>query len=380
MERPALPTLRQLAYLVELSARLNFRVAAEAQFVTQSTLSAGIKELETLLGVQLVERDNRNVRLTAIGENVVARAKELLAAATDLAEAARAAARPLSGPLRLGAIPTIAPYLLPRVLPALRRAYGDLKLYLREDVTKVLLERLRAGGLDVALIALPFDTGDLYLRELFRDEFSLVTREADRAVGNKGIALRKIDTGDMLLLEEGHCLRDHVIAACGPRRGTWETRVEATSLTTLIQMVEGGLGMTLLPGITLEAGILKGTRLVARRFSPPVPSRTLALVARRTSPRRRDADLLADFLIDQRRGWRIGAAATLLLADDDIGRLDDGAGFVSDLEAELLGGLDRDRGGDRGAAFDGDRDARRRRSQHHVYDAPLQRHCARSAS
>src|SRR4051812_4069940 len=302
MERPALPTLRQLAYLVELAEHLNFRVAGEAQFVTQSTLSAGIKDLETLLGVQLVERDNRNVRLTAIGEDVVARAKELLAAATDLAEAARAATRPLSGPLRLGAIPTIAPYLLPRVLPALRRAHGDLKLYLREDVTKVLLERLRAGGLDVALIALPFDTGDLYVRELFRDEFSLVKRQADHAVGDKAVALRKIDTGDMLLLEEGHCLRDHVIAACGPRRGTWESRVEATSLTTLIQMVEGGLGMTLLPGITLEAGILKGTRLVARRFLPPVPSRTLALVARRTSPRRRDADLLADFLIEQRRG------------------------------------------------------------------------------
>jgi LysR family transcriptional regulator, hydrogen peroxide-inducible genes activator len=304
MERLALPTLRQLAYLVELSERLNFRVAAEARFVTQSTLSAGIKELETVLGVQLVERDNRNVRLTAIGEDVVARAKELLAAATDLAEAARAATRPLSGPLRLGAIPTIAPYLLPRVLPALRRAYGDLKLYLREDVTRVLLERLRAGGLDVALIALPFDTGDLYLRELFRDEFSLVTREVDRAVGKKEVALRKLETGDMLLLEEGHCLRDHAIAACGPRRGAWESRIEATSLTTLIQMVEGGLGVTLLPGITLEAGILKGTRLVARRLSPPVPSRTLALVARRTSPRRRDADLLADFLIDQRRGYR----------------------------------------------------------------------------
>src|SRR2546428_203727 len=161
MERPALPTLRQLAYLVELSKRLNFRVAAEAQFVTQSTLSAGIKELETLLGVQLVERDNRNVRLTAIGEDAVARAKEMLAAATDLAEAARSAMRPLSGPLRLGAIPTIAPYLLPNLLPALRRAHGDLILYLREDLTKPLLERLRGGRLDVALIALPFDTGDL---------------------------------------------------------------------------------------------------------------------------------------------------------------------------------------------------------------------------
>jgi len=297
-----LPTLRQLAYLVELSQRLNFHAAAEAQFVTQSTLSAGIKELENLLGVQLVERDKRHVRLTAVGEDVVARARELLAAATDLAEAARSATRPLSGPLRLGAIPTIAPYLLPSLLPALRRAYGELKLYLREDLTARLLERLREGSLDVALIALPFDTGDLYVRELFKDEFWFVGRGADPAFREKAVALKRIDTGDMLLLEEGHCLRDHVIAACGPRHGSSESRVEATSLTTLIQMVEGGLGVTLLPGITLDAGILKGTRLVARKFSRPAPSRMLALVARRTSARRRDADLLAEFLIEERRG------------------------------------------------------------------------------
>jgi LysR family hydrogen peroxide-inducible transcriptional activator len=298
---PHLPTLRQLGYLVELAERLNFRVAAEAQFVTQSTLSAGIKELETVLGVQLVERDRRHVRLTAVGEDVVARARALLAAAMDLAEAAGSAARPLSGPLRLGAIPTIAPYLLPSVLPPLRRTYRDLTLYLREDLTERLLERLRAGGLDVALIALPFDTGDLYVRELFKDEFSFVARESDPAVREKAVALRRIDTDDMLLLEEGHCLRDHAIAACGPRHGAWESRVEATSLPTLIQMVEGGLGVTLLPGITLDAGILKGTHLVARPFSRPAPSRTLALVARRTSPHRRDADLLAEFLIAQRR-------------------------------------------------------------------------------
>jgi LysR family hydrogen peroxide-inducible transcriptional activator len=297
-----LPTLRQLAYLVELSERLNFRVAAEAQFVTQSTMSAGIKELEAVLGVQLVERDKRHVRLTTVGEDVAARGRELLAAATDLAEVARSSARPLSGPLRLGAIPTIAPYLLPGVLPALRSAYKDLKLYLREDLTERLLERLRAGGLDVALIALPYDTGDLHVRELFKDEFAFVARESDPAVRDKAVALRRIDLGDMVLLEEGHCLRDHAIAACGPRHGAWEPRVEATSLTTLIQMVEGGLGVTLLPGITLDAGILKGTGLVARPFSQRAPSRTLALVARRTSPRRGDADLLAEFLIEQHRG------------------------------------------------------------------------------
>ncbi len=296
-----LPTLRQLAYLVELSKHLNFRIAAEKQFVTQSTLSAGIKELETLLGVQLVERDRRHVRLTTVGEDVVARGRELLAAATDLTETARSSGRPLSGPLRLGAIPTIAPFLLPTVLPALRRAYTDLKLYLREDLTERLLDRLRTSRLDVALIALPFETGDLYVRELFRDPFSFVARETDPAVRSRGVALRRMDTRDMLLLEEGHCLRDHVIAACGPRRGAGESGIEATSLTTLIQMVEGGLGVTLLPKITLEAGILKGTHLVARPFASPAPSRMLALVARRTSPRVRDADLLAEFLIRQNR-------------------------------------------------------------------------------
>jgi LysR family transcriptional regulator, hydrogen peroxide-inducible genes activator len=305
---PALPTLRQLGYLVELAQCLNFHAAAEAQFVAQSTLSAGIKELETLLGVQLVERDKRHVRLTAVGEDVVARGRELLAAATDMTEAARSARRPLSGPLRLGAIPTIAPFLLPAVLPALRRAHPELKLYLREDLTGRLLERLRTSRLDVALIALPFDTGDLYVRELFEDTFSFVARESDPAVRTKDVALRRIDTGDVLLLEEGHCLRDHAIAACGPRRGAWESRIEATSLTTLIQMVEGGLGVTLLPRITLDAGILKGTHLVSRPFSSPAPSRRLALVARRTSPRRRDADLLAEFLIQHhRRAVRAGS-------------------------------------------------------------------------
>ena len=298
---PALPSLRQLAYLVELADRLNFRAAAEAQFVTQSTLSAGIKELEKLLGVQLVERDKRRVRLTTVGEEVTARARALLAGAADLAESARSATVPLSGTLRLGAIPTIAPFLLPEVLPPLRRAHPALKLHLREDLTERLLERLRAGTLDIALIALPYETGDLYVRELFKDEFWFVSREDAPAARDKEVALRKLDTGGVLLLEEGHCLRDHVITACGPRRGAAESSVEATSLPTLIQMVEGGLGVTLLPEITLKAGILKGTRLIARPFAPPPPARMLALVARRTSARRRDADLLGDFLLEQRR-------------------------------------------------------------------------------
>jgi LysR family hydrogen peroxide-inducible transcriptional activator len=297
----ALPSLRQLSYLVELAKRLNFRAAAEAQFVTQSTLSAGIKELETVLGVQLVERNQRSVRLTAMGEEVVARARDVLAAAGDLAETARSAAAPLSGTLRLGVIPTIAPFLLPQVLPPLRRAYPQLKIYLREDLTDRLIEQLRGGSLDIALIALPYDTADLHVHELFKDEFWFVAREDDPAAREKEIAVRKLDPHGVLLLEEGHCLRDHAIAACGPRRGAWETGVEATSLYTLIQMVEGRLGVTLLPEITLKAGILKGTNLVARPLASPAPARTLALVTRRTSPRVRDAKLLAEFILEQRR-------------------------------------------------------------------------------
>src|SRR6478672_5300355 len=273
----ALPSLRQLRYLVELADRLNFRQAAEACFVTQSTLSAGIKELETVMGVQLVERDTRQVRLTAVGEAVVARSRQLLASAQDLMTLAKGAAEPLSGLLGLGVIPTIAPFLLPALLPQLRRQYPRLRLHLREDLTERLLERLRSGQLDMALIALPFDTGELLVRELFKDEFWFVAREDDPRAKDKAVAVKQLDPGQSLLLEEGHCLRDHAISACGTRLANPESRIEATSLNTLIQMVEGGLGVTLLPEMSIKAGILKGSKLMARPFAPHVPSRRVAL-------------------------------------------------------------------------------------------------------
>jgi LysR family hydrogen peroxide-inducible transcriptional activator len=304
MTSSSFPSLRQLRYLVELADRLNFRLAAEASFVTQSTLSAGIKELEGLLGVQLVERDTRMVRITPIGEEVVARARRLLADAQDLVSTAKSAAEPLTGLLGLGAIPTIAPFLLPGLLAALRRRYPKLQLYLREDLTERLLERLRAGQLDMALIALPYDTGELSVRELFKDEFWFVAREDDPHAQDKAVAVKALDAGQILLLEEGHCLRDHAIAACGHRRANAESRIEATSLNTLVQMVEGGLGVTLLPEIALKAGVLKGTKLIARPFAPHVPSRRIALVARSGSARRRDIELLADFVVERERELR----------------------------------------------------------------------------
>jgi LysR family transcriptional regulator, hydrogen peroxide-inducible genes activator len=292
----ALPSIRQLRYLVAVADRLNFRAAAESCFVTQSTLSAGIKELESVLGTELVERDKRHVRLTRVGEEVVAKARTLVAGAQDLVETAQRAAEPLTGAFRLGVIPTIAPFLLPRIAPQLRAAYPRLKLYLREDLTERLLDRLRSAELDAALIALPYETGELAVRELFRDEFWFVARGDDPLAREKAVAVERLAPREIVLLEEGHCLRDHAIVACGARAPGEAPAVEATSLATLVQMVEGGLGVTLLPEMTLKAGILNGTSLVARPFASRVPARTIALVARPGGAHGRDGDLLATFV------------------------------------------------------------------------------------
>lgn len=291
----ALPSLRQLRYLVVLAEKLNFRAAAEACFVTQSTLSAGIKELETCLGAQLVERDRRSVRLTRTGSEVAARARRLVAGAADLVELAGAERGPLTGEFRLGAIPTIAPFLLPRTLPGLRRRYPRLRLFLREDQTARLLAQLRGGELDAALIALPYETGELQVRELFRDELRLVARHDHPLAARAKVAVERLDLSEVILLEEGHCLREHAIEACS--KGKHEhAGIEATSLPTLLQMVEGGLGVTLLPETALAADILGGTRLISRPFAARIPARTLALVSRPTAARGADLDRLAEVL------------------------------------------------------------------------------------
>jgi LysR family hydrogen peroxide-inducible transcriptional activator len=295
-----------LRYLTVLAGKLNFRAAAEACFVTQSTLSAGIKELETQLGAQLVERDTRNVRLTPVGAEVAERARGIIAQAGDLVETVRASREPFSGEFRLGAIPTIAPFLLPHALPPLRSRYPKLRLFLREDQTQRLLEQLRGGELDAAAIALPYDTGELELRQLYRDEFRFVGRRDDPLAAAKKIDVARLDMGKVILLEEGHCLREHAMIACGRARPADKTGIEATSLPTLLQMVEGGLGVTLLPELALKANILKGTRLVARPFAGRAPARTLVLAARPASPRTRELDLLAEFLSRQRVENRAG--------------------------------------------------------------------------
>jgi LysR family transcriptional regulator, hydrogen peroxide-inducible genes activator len=292
----ALPTLRQLGYLVALAQHLNFTRAAAACYVTQSTLSAGLKELEATLGASLVERDRQTVMMTPLGLEVVERARALIAAAEDLATLAAASGEPMTGMLRLGAIPTIAPFLLPRILPGLRAKYPKLKLLLREDVSAKLLQLLAGGQLDFVLLALPFDTGDMLVRKLFDDEFWLVGRDDDPALKAKRATVSAPVAERLVLLAEGHCLREHTLSACPHAESANASGVEATSLLTLVQMVESGIGLALVPEIALNSGLLNGTKLVARPLTPPVPKRTIALLARHSSAKRAEFAALGDFV------------------------------------------------------------------------------------
>ena len=228
-----LPSIRQLHYLLTLSEHLNFTRAAEACFVTQSTLSTGLRELEDLLGVKLVERDRQTVLMTPIGQEITQRARHILAATQDLVDSAAQMLAPMSGQLRLGIIPTIAPFLLPSALNYLRERYPQLLLALREDLSAKLIARLEDGQLDFALIALPYATGNLLVMPLFDDAFHVVAQKGDPEIRVKTIKASPELTRRLLLLEEGHCLRDHVLHACGKSASPSPLGMEATSLLTL---------------------------------------------------------------------------------------------------------------------------------------------------
>jgi LysR family hydrogen peroxide-inducible transcriptional activator len=292
----ALPSLRQLRYLLALAEHLNFTRAAQASFVSQSTLSTGLKELELALGVQLVERDKQSVALTAVGEDVLVRARQVLTAAEDLTDFASDAARPMQGQLRLGVIPTIAPFVLPSVMPALREKFPQLQLALREDLTAHLLERLRNRQLDFALIALPYATDGLRVVPLYKDKFWLVGRENDPAITGRAIQLGSDWTERLLLLEEGHCLRDHALQACQATEVASADGMEATSLLTLVQMVASGMGVALLPEMAIQSGVLANLALKSRPLAPPAPERTVALVARSTSAHMAEFEAMAQVI------------------------------------------------------------------------------------
>ena len=291
-----LPTLKQLQYLVALRDAGHFGRAADACYVTQSTLSAGIRELETLIGVTLVERTRRVVRFTPLGERIADKARRVLREADELGELARAAGRPLTGEMRMSVIPTIAPFLLPQILPQLRREYPDLKLFLREEPSGSACEALHAGRTDCVLLALPYACGEVEVEPLFSDRLFVAFPAAETLPGSGPVMADDIDETRLLLLEDGHCLRDHALAVCATADLRGQAAMLGTSLHTIVQMVENGLGVTMLPEMAIGAGILRGTHIDARPIDAERAERRIALVWRRASPRERDFRLLAGVL------------------------------------------------------------------------------------
>jgi len=291
-----LPTLKQLQYLVALRTHGHFGRAADACFVTQSTLSAGIKELESLIGVILVERTKRVVRFTPLGVRVAEKAQRILREAEELADMVRAAGKPLSGELRMGVIPTIAPFLLPTLLPRLREQWPDLKLYLREETSQAACDSLHRGQLDCVLLALPYRCGDVDSAFLFDDRLLIAFPPGGADGLPDTVSAGVIDEDKLLLLEDGHCLKDHALAACNRPELRSEASIMGTSLHTLIQMVDNGLGMTLIPEMAVKAGILDNTHVEARLLAADHASRRIALVWRKGSPREKEFQLLANAL------------------------------------------------------------------------------------
>ena len=276
--------LRDLEYLVALAESGHFGRAAERCHVSQPTLSAQLRKLEEFLGVALVERRPRRVALTAAGEAVVERARRMLRDAEDIRSLARASQDPLSGTLKVGLIPTLGPYLLPRVAPKIAKALPKLSLLLHEYQTAPLVERTLAGELDLAILALPAETKGLATRSLFDESFLVAMPERHRLASKKHVKASDLEGEKLLLLEEGHCLRDQALEIC-ERVGTQEHAFRATSLETLRQMVASGLGLTLLPELSAAGPFASARGLTVRPFAAPTPNRMIGAAWRRSTSR-----------------------------------------------------------------------------------------------
>ena len=289
-----LPTLRQLQYLKLLAEHASFSRAADAASVSQPALSAGIQELEKVLGAPVVERTRGAVQLTAVGAEAVSRAEDVLARTEDLVEAARNAGRPLSGRLRLGIIPTVAPFLLPATLPGLKAAYPALRLFIREDLTSRLIAGLKAGQLDCAVIALPYAATGIDHARISDDEILAAAPVGHPLASGGDIQPGALKGEDLILLEDGHCLRDQALAAVDIDAPRGDDVFAATSLHTLVQMVSSGLGVSFLPAMAVKAGLADDAGVVIRSFAAEAPSREIVVAWRKGSSRASEARLLAE--------------------------------------------------------------------------------------
>ncbi|HPF25990.1 MAG TPA: LysR substrate-binding domain-containing protein [Steroidobacteraceae bacterium] len=285
--------LKDLRYLVAVADTRHFGRAAAQTFVSQPTLSAQLKKLEDYLGVQLIERSPKRVALTPTGTAIVARARQIIAATDEIVQLARGSQNPLAGQLKVALLPTIGPYLLPRVAPRVRKSLPRLELMLYEYQTEVMLEKLQAGELDVGILALPVALDGLESRELYREPFTVAVPANHRLAKHKSIRAADLEGETLLLLEDGHCLRDQALEVCSRLPVNEKQDFRATSLETLRQMVAAGSGITLLPELA-SRGAYGGARGVAiRPFVRPAPVRTIGAVWRKSSARKPAIDALA---------------------------------------------------------------------------------------
>jgi LysR family hydrogen peroxide-inducible transcriptional activator len=290
------PSIKQLRYLCAVAEHKHFTKAADACFVTQSTLSAAIAELESQLDAKVFERNKKSVLITPLGEKLLKQARVILGDVEDFVALARAYAEPLSGDLRLGVIPTIGPFLLPPMLSSLRRKFPKLKLFLKEEMSAQLERQLQQGQLDLIILALPYALPDMEVISLCKDEFLLCLPPGHSFENLKQVEQKQLRGESLLLLEEGHCLRDHALEACQLKAAATDIVYQGNSLHTLVQMVANGLGLTLLPAMSVAADVLGDTHLSIKHFSNENVDREIGMAWRKTDPRRDDYLLLAEHI------------------------------------------------------------------------------------
>ena len=289
-----LPTIRQLQYLIAVVELRHFGKAADRCFVTQSTLSAGIQELENLLGAAVLERSKRKVIPTPLGLDLVERAREVLLLSEGIVEQARGEHEPLTGPLRLGVIPTIGPFLLPKVLPTIRKKFRQLELFLIEDQTARLLERIGSGELDCAILALPYDMERMESQTFWSENFWIAFPKKHKLSEVDAVGTKDLPVDELLLLGEGHCFRDHALSACRREGLLRNAAFQGTSLYTLMEMVAGGQGVTFLPDMAIHSSMGKQRGVDVRPLDSKGPHRDIALVWRSSFYRKKDMTILAE--------------------------------------------------------------------------------------
>ncbi|AIY66620.1 hydrogen peroxide-inducible genes activator [Pseudoalteromonas piratica] len=285
-------SLKQLHYALAVEKTLHFKKAADNCHVSQSTLSTAVHELEKQLGVTIFERNNKHVFITDEGQLILEKAKRIKLEVDELTQLAKSNKEPLASPMTIGVIPTIGPFLLPKVLPKVRTEYSDFKLKIVEDQSHVLVEKLREGELDAAILALPYDIDGLMAFNFWQEDFYWVSHKDECALNLSEITTNEFDLAKLMLLKEGHCLKEHALAACKLENTNHENQLDSASLHTLIQMVAGKLGTTLVPQMALDQLVKNEGELTAVHLNEPGPHRSIALIVRPNYVRTNDIVLL----------------------------------------------------------------------------------------